>query len=43
MAMTLLVHNEAELVEENLIYHLNRGVDLVLAIDDGSTDGSREA
>ncbi len=42
LAQTLLVHNTADILEENLIYHLNRGVDVVLAIDDESTDGSSD-
>lgn len=40
--MTLLVRDEADIVEHLLVYHLNRGLDHVLAIDDGSTDGTRE-
>ncbi|MGI8633295.1 MAG: glycosyltransferase family 2 protein [Solirubrobacterales bacterium] len=40
--MTLLVHNEAQTLEEHLLYHLNQGVDVVLAIDDRSTDGATD-
>jgi hypothetical protein len=42
LVMTLLVHDEAHILEQNLIYHLSRGVDGILAIDDESSDGSRE-
>lgn len=42
VVMTLLVRDEADIVEQFLVYHLNRGVDHVLAIDDESTDGTRE-
>ncbi len=38
--MTLLVRNEAEVIEENLVYHLESGVDFVIATDNGSTDGT---
>lgn len=38
--MTLLVRDEADIIEAFLVYHLNRGVDHVLVIDEGSTDGT---
>lgn len=38
LVMTLLVRNEADIVEDNLSYHLERGVDFVIATDNNSTD-----
>ena len=38
--MTLLVRDEHDIVEANLRYHLNRGVDFVIAVDNGSRDGT---
>jgi hypothetical protein len=40
--MTLTVRDEADVLEANLEYHLNAGVDFVLAVDNGSTDASPE-
>jgi hypothetical protein len=40
--MTLLVRDEAELVEQWLRYHFARGVDVVIAIDHRSQDGTTE-
>ncbi len=40
--MTLLVRNEADVIEANLDYHLAQGVDFILVTDHGSTDGTRE-
>ena len=40
--MTLLARNEEDVVEENLLYHLNRGVDFVVATDNASDDSTRE-
>jgi hypothetical protein len=42
LVMTLLVRDEAALVRENIDYHLARGVDFVVATDNGSIDGTRE-
>ena len=42
VVMTLLVRDEADLVEEMARYHLARGVDLVLVTDHRSTDGTSE-
>lgn len=42
LVMTLLVRNEADMIETNLNYHLAQGVDFVLVTDHGSTDGTRE-
>ena len=40
--MTLLARNEEDVVEENLLYHLNRGVDFVVATDNASDDATRD-
>lgn len=42
LAMTLLVRDEVDLIENNINFHLERGVDGVVAVDNGSTDGTRE-
>ena len=40
--MTLLARNEADIVDAHLAFHLNAGVDFVVAIDNGSEDGTTE-
>ena len=42
LVMTLLVRNEADMIEANLDYHLAQGVDFVIVTDHGSTDGTDE-
>jgi hypothetical protein len=42
LAMTLLVRDNADVIEMNLRYHLARGVDFVLVTDNGSRDGTVE-
>ena len=40
LVMTLLVRDEEDIVEDHLIYHLNQGVDFVVATDNRSVDGT---
>jgi len=40
LVMTLVVRDEADIVDAQLAYHLDAGVDFVLATDHGSTDGT---
>jgi hypothetical protein len=42
LVMTLIVRDEADVVDAQLAFHLNTGVDLVLAIDHRSQDGTTE-
>jgi len=42
LAMTLLVRDEQDIVDAHLSFHLNAGVDLVIATDHRSTDGTTE-
>ena len=42
LAMTLLVRNEEDVVEANVRFHLDRGVDMVVAMDNGSSDATAE-
>ena len=42
LVMTLLVHNELDIVETNLAYHRAQGVDFFILMDRKSTDGTRE-
>lgn len=42
LVMTLLVRDEYDIVKTNILFHLERGVDAVVAIDNGSVDGTRE-
>ena len=40
--MTLLVRDEIDIVEKNLSFHLESGVDHIVVIDNGSIDGTRD-
>lgn len=42
LVMTLVVRNEADIIETNLEYHLAQGVDFVIVTDHGSEDGTSE-
>lgn len=42
LAMTLVVRDEADVIDAQLAFHLNAGVDLVLATDHLSSDGTTE-
>jgi Glycosyl transferase family 2 len=40
LALTMVVRDEEEILAENLDYHLSQGVDVILVVDHGSTDGT---
>ncbi len=42
LVMLLAVRDEADVLSENLWFHLNQGVDFVLITDNASCDGSRD-
>jgi hypothetical protein len=42
LVMTLLVRDEEDILDANLRFHLDRGVDFVLVTDNGSVDGTAE-
>jgi hypothetical protein len=42
LIMTLLVRDEADIVRHNIEFHLRKGVDFIIATDNGSIDGTRD-
>lgn len=42
LIMTLVVRDEADIIEQNLRFHLAHGIDHVVALDNASTDGTTE-
>jgi glycosyl transferase family 2 len=42
LAMTLVIRNEADIIDDNLRYHRAQGVDFFIALDNGSDDGTLE-
>lgn len=42
LVMLLLVRNEVDIISANMTYHLDRGVDFIVAVDNGSIDGTRD-
>lgn len=42
LVMTLLVRDEADILDAHLAFHLNAGVDFVIAMDHRSSDGTTE-
>jgi len=42
LVMTLVVKDEADIVGDQIAYHLNAGVDFIIATDHNSTDGTTE-
>ena len=40
--MTILVKNEADIIEKNIRFHASKGVDNFVVMDNDSTDGTRE-
>jgi hypothetical protein len=42
LALTLLAKNEADVIDANVAYHLQAGVDFIVATDNGSDDGTTE-
>jgi len=43
LSMNLLVKNEVDIIADNIKFHATQGVDCFVVMDNGSTDGTREA
>lgn len=41
LVMTLLVRDEEDILENNICFHLNSGVDYIVVTDNGSVDGTK--
>ncbi len=42
LVMTLLVRDEEDIIKENIEFHLNQGVDFIIATDNKSVDSTKE-
>ena len=42
LVMTLLVRDEEDIVRYNIDFHLKKGVDFIIATDNGSIDGTKD-
>lgn len=42
LIMTLLVRDEADILEQNICFHLNNGVDFIVTTDNNSIDGTKD-
>jgi hypothetical protein len=42
LILTLLCRNEIDIIENMIRFHLGQGVDIIVATDNGSSDGTRE-
>jgi glycosyltransferase involved in cell wall biosynthesis len=42
LIMTLCIRDEADIIRHNIDFHLKQSVDFIIAIDNGSVDGTRE-
>ncbi|QUJ77331.1 glycosyltransferase family 2 protein [Sulfitobacter albidus] len=41
LVMTILVRDEADIIGQNIAFHLDQGVDHIIVMDNGSVDGTR--
>nr|NQU91219.1 glycosyltransferase family 2 protein [Bacteroidota bacterium] len=42
LILTLLVRDEADIIRENILFHLNQGIDFIIATDNNSVDDTAE-